>query len=90
VPERHPVRAELPAGSEPAEPGQDLTVEEKMSQCSAELTSQASKTPPPIESVGRADGHLGKFSELTLTFFMPSLSALRWLADLQLPAYRDR
>ena len=44
------------------------------------LTSQASKTPPPpVESADRVRNVLrgGEY------FFMPSLSALRWLADDQ-------
>ena len=83
------------------ESGQEMTVEEKITQLRElfadapevgrtalenvlnRLTSQASKTPPPpVESASRVGYNLNVLRGGEY-FFMPSLSALRWLADDQ-------
>jgi hypothetical protein len=49
-----------------------------------ELTSQASKTPPPVESAGRAGIRLGKVAELTLIVPLAPGGAERLRAFLRL------
>ncbi len=85
------------------EPGQEMTVEEKISKLRElfadapevgkkalenalhELTSQASKTPPPpIDSAGRVGSRLGKVSELTILVPLAPGGAQRLRAFLRL------